>query len=419
MALYGDLKKALFDWTNWFKEFSKQLVPRNDLPHFQEGLCLAMIGVRRSGKTSAAIQIAKELDLTDTTFYFNFEDPLFFSGGTVKDIGVLITLYEEQFGFSPTLVILDEVQNIEGWERWVRKAVDIGSYKVIVTGSSSQLLSSELATAISGRVIEHTIWPLSFIEYLSFRKLAPTSEGLWLRELDDYLRWGGFPKAALLKNENERILLLKQYLSDIVLRDVVSRHSIKSQHSLNQIVTWYLMGLGCLHSYTAIRKAFGISIELASTFTHYLNQAYLVFEMSRYHPNLKVQARDPKKIYMVDCGLRTVSLVSEREDWGHLAENVVYIELRRRRKEVYYFKATKEVDFIVTELGKPVEVIQVCYSNLNDLSTREREVNALMECLEAVKIQKGIILTRSYEHRETHKGREIAYVPLYQWLTRF
>jgi predicted AAA+ superfamily ATPase len=247
-------------------------------------------------------------------------------------------------------------------------------------------------------------------------KMNPTSEANWIRALDTYLRWGGFPKIALIEDEGERIMLLKQYLSDIVLRDVVARHSIKNQHALNQIVTWYLTGVSCLHSYNALRKAFGISIELASTLTNYLSQSFLVFEMSRYHPNLKVQARDPKKIYIIDSGLRTVSLVSEREDWGRLAENMVYLELRRRGKEVYYFKEQKEVDFVITQLGKPVEIIQVAYSNLDDQNTKERETSALIECMQCLKMSEGKILTSTYDHEETIQGFTVKYIPLHQWL---
>ena len=416
MATRGDLKKAVLDWMDWFRKFSRELIPRKNIPSFQHDLCLALTGVRRSGKTSTAVQIANELGQTDSTFYFNFEDPVFFAGTDVQAIDTLITLYEEQTGIAPTLVILDEVQNVVGWERWVRKAVDIGRVRVIVTGSSSQLLSSEIATAISGRVIEHTIWPLSFSEYLSFVQVKPTTEGKWIRELDNYLRWGGFPKLALIKDENERIMLLKQYLSDIVLRDVVARHSIKNHHALNQIVTAYLTGLGCLHSYNSIRKAFGFSIELASTLTDYLSQAFLIFEMGRYHANLKVQARDAKKIYAIDNGLRTVSLASERVDSGRLAENSVYIELRRRGKTVYYFKEVKEVDFVITELGKPVEVIQVSYSNLEDAETKEREISALIECCKSLGLKSGKILTSTYEDKENIEGCKVEYIPLNQWL---
>jgi predicted AAA+ superfamily ATPase len=416
MITRGDLKKAVLDWMEWFNRFSVELIPRKNIPLFQHDLCLALTGVRRSGKTSTAVQIARELNQSDITFYFNFEDPLFFAGAEVDSIDQLIGIYEELKGASPSLVILDEIHHVRAWERWVRKAVDIGLYKVIVTGSSSQLLSSEIATAISGRVIEQTIWPLSFNEYLSFVQVKPSSEAQWMRQMDHYLQWGGFPKIALMGSENERIFLLKQYLNDIVLRDVVSRHSIKNQHALNQMVSWYLTGLSCYHSYNALRKAFGFSIEMASSLTHYLTQAFLVFELNRYHHNLKIQSRDSKKVYIIDSGLRTVSLVSERKDWGRLAENVVYLELRRRGKELFYFKEEQEVDFLITELGKPVEAIQVAYSDLENAQTKQREVTALIKCLQALNLKEGKILTSNLEDKERVQGFEIEYIPLHQWL---
>jgi hypothetical protein len=415
MATRGELKKALQDWQGWLNKNSHLIVPRSSLPNQQKDLCLAMTGVRRSGKSFMTIQLA--LGQLDETFFFNFEDPIFFPGASVEVLDQLLTIYEEETGKMPKLVILDEIQNIDGWERWVRKAIDLGHYQVIVTGSSSHLLSSEIATAISGRVIEHTVWPLSFSEYLMFLDKTPSTKGTWLRALEDYLRWGSFPKVILTPDESDRIILLKQYLRDIVLRDVVARHSIKNQQALHQIVSFYLTGLSCLHSYNSLRKAFEISIELASTLTGYLTEAFLVFEMSRYHPNLKVQARDPKKIYVIDAGLRTVSLQSDREDWGRLAENAVYLELRRRGKQAFYYKQAQEVDFVITELGKPVDAIQVCYSDLEDQETKNREINALLECLQALKLSSGKILTLSLEDVISHEGKEIHLIPLYQWLS--
>lgn len=414
MTTRGELKKALQDWLQWLHKNSRLIVPRTSLLKQQKDLCLALTGVRRSGKSSMTVQLA--LGQLEETFFFNFEDPIFFPGAQVQVLDQLLTLYEEEMGKKPKLVILDEIQNVQGWERWVRKAIDLGHYQIVVTGSSSHLLSSEIATAISGRVIEQTIWPLSFAESLTFSKITPTTKGTWARALDTYLRWGGFPKVILTPDETDRIVLLKQYLSDIVLRDVVSRHSIHNHHALNQIIGFYLTGLGCLHSYNSLRKAFGISIELASKLTDYLGQAFLVFEMSRYHPNLKVQARDAKKIYVIDTGLRTVSLQSNREDWGRLAENAVYLELRRRGKQVFYYKQVQEVDFIITELGKPIDAIQVCYSDLEDSKTRNREINGLLECLQDLSLPSGKILTLSLEDVLTQDGKTIHFIPIYQWL---
>ena len=415
MATRGELKKALWDWQQWLNKNSHLIIPRNSHFNQQKDLCLALTGVRRSGKSSMTVQLA--LGRLEDTFFFNFEDPIFFPGATVEVLDQLLSIYEEETGKMPALVILDEIQNIQGWERWVRKSVDLGHYQVIVTGSSSHLLSSEIATAISGRVIEQTIWPLSFSEYIAFLSKKPSSQGAWLRELENYLRWGGFPKIVLTSDANDRVILLKQYLSDIVLRDVVARHAIKNQQALNQVVSFYLTGLSCLHSYNSLRKAFGISIELASTLTGYLTQAFLIFEMSRYHPNLKVQARDAKKIYVIDTGLRTVSLQSDREDWGRLAENAVYLELRRNNKQAFYYKQLQEVDFVITELGKPVDAIQVCYSDLENQETRDREITALLECLQALELPSGKILTFSLEDTLLKEGKKIHLIPLYKWLS--
>ncbi len=182
MANRGELKKALCDWKGWLEKTSESLVDRVSELHLPSELCLALTGVRRSGKSFLSVYLAK--GNIERTFYFNFEDPLFLTGVSVNVIDELLGLYEEETGHASSLVILDEIQNVYGWEKWVRKAVDLGKYQVIVTGSSSQLLSSEIATAISGRVIEQTVWPLSFAEALNFKNIRPESEGIWIRELE-------------------------------------------------------------------------------------------------------------------------------------------------------------------------------------------------------------------------------------------
>lgn len=207
MATRGELKKALQDWQQWLNKNSHLIVPRSSLLSQQKDFCLALTGVRRSGKSSMTVQLA--LGRLEETFFFNFEDPIFSPGASVEVLDQLLSLYEEETGKMPKLVILDEIQNVQGWERWVRKAIDSGHYQIVVTGSSSYLLSSEIATAISGRVIEQTIWPLSLSEYLIFLGKTPSTKGAWLRALENYLRWGGFPKVILTPDENDRIILLK------------------------------------------------------------------------------------------------------------------------------------------------------------------------------------------------------------------
>lgn len=413
MISRGALLRSLKDWTGWLRQTAESLVDR-DSARFPEDMGLALTGVRRCGKTYMAVEMAKRA--LNSTFYYNFEDPILSGESNSRIIDTLISLFEEEYETKPSLVILDEVHDVKDWEKWVRKAIDLKRHRIVVTGSSSKLLSSEIATALSGRVLEKNVWPLSFAEFLLFKEQKPASEARYLRELGEFLVWGGFPRVVLSSDKKEKTLILKQYLNDIVFRDVIGRHAIRETNSLHQLVGWYSTNMSCLHSYNAVRKAFGISIQAASTLTGYLSGAYLFFEMHRYHPNLKIQARDPKKVYTIDNGLRTVSLRSEREDWGRLAENAVYIELRRRGKEISYFREKHEVDFVITELGRPVEAIQVCYSDMSNPDTRNRETHALWECLEFLKIRRGVVLTLNFEDRIKKFGRVIEFLPLYRWL---
>ena len=405
--------RAMGEWNAWFADNAAAARNRKLPVAMPTNLALALLGVRRCGKTFASLCLSR--DIVEKTLYFNFEDPITLASDSPMIFERLVDLFEEQRGEIPHRVILDEVQQVPRWERWVRKVVDLNRFELIITGSNSMLLSSELGASVTGRVIEQPVWPLSFAEYLEFRSERPNSEAQFRATLGAYLRWGGFPKATLTTNEAERVVLLKQYLRDIVARDVSHRHAIRDARKLDRLVSWYLTNVACLHSYNAIKKAFGLAIDTSSEYTRYLSEAFLVFEVHRYHPNLKVQARDPKKVYIVDNGLRTVSITSDRVDWGCLAENAVYIELRRRGCDVAYFKGKQETDFIITELGNPVDAIQVTYGDFHG-TTREREVAALVEALHSVGLSSGKILTREEQDRLTVDGCEIWIVPLHQWL---
>ena len=192
---------------------------------------------------------------------------------------------------------------------------------------------------------------------------------------------------------------------------------IRSASSLETLVHYYLANISSLHSYNSIRKAFGLNVETARNYTRFLQEAFLIFELNRYHPNLKVQSRDPKKIYAIDTGLRNANAATGSEDIGKLAENIVYLELRRRNCELTYFKNTQEVDFVITKFGKPKSAIQVCYADIRKESeTREREITALVECLQATQLPTGWILTQKGEEKIHVEKKEIHLIPLYKWL---
>lgn len=418
----GKIKSAVDDWLAWYKNVSDTLIERSPAVHITNELAgkraSAYVGVRRCGKTYSAIEAVKKSRIDhDRILYFNFEDPIALSEKGPAILDEIISVHTEYAGHVPEFVLFDEIQNITGWEKWVRKAVDMGRFRLSITGSSAKLLSSELSTAISGRNVEIPVWPLSFGEYLKFSGRDPKHGDEYLSAIRDFIGWGGFPEVVLAKETEDKKNILRQYVNDIALKDVIGRHEIRSKHQLDQLMIYYFTNISSFHSYNSVKKALQINIETAADYTEFLADAFLFFEVKRYHHNLKVQSRDMKKIYCIDTGMRNVhSLSPFNDELGKLAENAAYIHLKRQGKEVWYYKGTAEADFVVTRLGKPREAIQVCYSNLEDTATREREIGGLIEALEYTGLKSGMILTLSREEKMRELGKEIEFVPLYKWL---
>ncbi len=404
---------SIREWKERAEEIRKSAVLRDHTILLPKERALAVIGVRRCGKTWAAIQCAYQV--SEKVLYYNFEDPLFLGGGSTHSLDELLTLYKEEYGHSPEVIVLDEIQNVNGWERWVRKQIDLNRYQIIVTGSSSRMLSTELATSLTGRVKVLNLWPLSFKEVLDFEKKTHSD---LLSEFGRYLKWGGFPKVVHTQEENERVDLLQQYLYDIISKDVVARNEIRNRKALDQLVGWYFNNASCLHSYSSIQKAFDIPTRTSSDLTRFLNEAFLVFEVNRYHLNLKVQTRDPKKVYVIDMGMRNVIIRADRMDRGRQTENAVFLELCRRKSEISYFKGKGEVDFVLTHLGKPLQAIQVCDANLENEATEKREINSLLECLKTLKLREGLILTRNLRETRKFEGYTIQCLPVHEWIMR-
>ncbi|MGK5083053.1 ATP-binding protein [Bdellovibrionota bacterium FG-1] len=414
MVSRADLKKVIDDWNGWFERARVDLSPRQEVLTLPRKNALALIGVRRGGKTSYGVQIAKTLE---NVLYINFEDPAFYEDNSVGNLEELLSVYVEFNQRLPELVVFDEIQNIDGWERWVRKAVDMGQFGLILTGSSSKLLSSEISTSIAGRCIEKTVWPLSFGEFLKFSNNKASSQDEYLAAMRIFLQWGGFPEVVLTQDPQEKRDLLRQYMNDLILKDVISRNEIRNKRALDVVVAHYFRNISKLHSYTAIKKGYEISTETAGQYTGFLQDAFLLFEVSRFHANLKISSRDPKKIYAIDTGLRNAHTVSNSvDDFGKLAENAVYIELRRRKQDVYYWSKKQEVDFLTVENGAPVAAIQVCYSDMREPEVFERETGALLECLNDTGLDEGTVLTLSREESLTLGGKRIRLQPLYRWL---
>ena len=409
------IKSSLDDWTEWQKSMTTSAISRRSALRWPQGMALALIGVRRSGKTFLSLEVARSR--YKHILYFNFEDPIVTLFNDVRIFDEIISVFSENFGGPPDCVIFDEIQNVANWEKWVRKTIDTKRWPLIVTGSSAKLLSSEISTSIAGRCIEYQVWPLSYKEFLEFTKTDASSTLDHLAATQNYMMWGGFPAVVLENEPIQRKMILDQYMNDILLKDVAERHQIRSMQMLNQLLVYAYSNISSDFSYNAVQRAFGINTATVQDYTGFLNEAFALFEVSRFHRNLKVQARDAKKIYAIDPGLRRTRSRSPSEDTGKTAENLVYLELRRLRHNIYYYKNRGEVDFLTTDnAGKPVHAIQVCYSNMENPETYKREVGSLWECLDDLKLTTGLLLSLSREEVIKQRGRSIHVVPVYKFL---
>jgi predicted AAA+ superfamily ATPase len=406
------LLKSIQDWREAYLSQVHNLHPRAaslSLP--DKDIALALIGIRRSGKTSLAIEASRGLS-KDKILYYNFEDPIFSANATTQDIDLLIETAEEYSKDKIELLILDEIHNVPLWEKWLRKAIDLKKYRIIVTGSSAQLIQSELATALTGRAITKQIWTLSLAEYGAFIGLSGNSPST-PKLCRDYLTYGGFPAVTLQRDDAQKKELLQAYFSDILLKDVVSRNKIRDVRSLRTLTTYILTNPSSLHSSIAIEKALGIEKETALLYLSYLCDAFLINACELYSNNLKVQHRAPTKYYLSDLGLRLVGARSANSDDGKLLENLVYLELRRRGAEVFYFKDRGEVDFIVTDAYRPDSALQVSFS-LQDEETRRRETQALLDAANLFSLSDLTIVTWSEEEEIRVEGKNIKVVPVHK-----
>lgn len=403
-------------WQNWFTDNKDRFIVRENYhckSRLDVNLASAYIGVRRCGKTYIACDIARQS--STKILYVNFEDPFFFANNEVKILDIVLENYVEHYGYEPELIVFDEIQTIQAWEKWLRKYIDSKKYRIIITGSSATLLGSELSTSLTGRALEKKIFPLSYKEFLDFtQNTHKLTNNEHLAKLKQYFDLGGFPAVVLEQDHYKQGEMLQQYFTDIVYKDVVSRYEIRNIAFLEQLIQFYLTNISSTHSYTSIKKAFNINIDTVQDYSAYCQNAFLIFFINKYDTNLKIQARSPKKVYAIDSGLRNTQSLSK--DYGKIAENIVFLELKRRGKTIYYHKDQFELDFLILSKHQVTEAIQVSYSNLEDPKTYERELNGALEACLQYKLDTATIITKNRHEIIKQKGKKIVLQPLFEFL---
>ncbi|MBN2524491.1 MAG: ATP-binding protein [Bacteroidales bacterium] len=379
-----------------------------------------IVGPRRSGKSSL-LKLLIRNRLTKSHFLFiNFEDPFFIEHKDPMIIEHLIDTSREYFSKDLKYLFFDEIQNIVQWEKSIRKLRDGTDYKIFLSGSSSKLMSRELSSLLTGRHLSYELTPFSFTEYLVAngldhvdKKVFSLQEAQIIRLFGDYLKLGGFPEIVKTKNEE----LLKQYYFDIIDRDIIRRYDIRQKDVLEKMGLFLISNTAKIISVASLKRTWNISYDLASAYLEYFKDAFLIYEVTQFSYSLKSQTRASKKYYCTDTGMANTVSFRFSDDYGRLLENCVFLHLRRRAQEIYYYrtKGNHEVDFLIKSNKEPLQLIQVSYQ-LYDENTRIREIRALTEAMDELELKEGLILTQDTRDILKIDNKTIHIKPVYEWM---
>jgi predicted AAA+ superfamily ATPase len=409
------LKTIIADQRDFF-ESASHLIDR-DIPQNLIDCCeiLVISGIRRSGKSTLLQQIRRNREEKD--YYLNFDDDRLVHF-TVNDFQTLYELFIELFGVQKTFYF-DEIQNVAGWERFVRRLHDRG-YKVFITGSNATMLSRELGTHLTGRYVRYELYPFSFKEFLTFvrkRSLLQNRSGTVARAqikalFNEYFTTGGFPVFVRTKEP----AVLKYLFESILYKDIMVRNKLTNEKELLELVFYLSSNVAKLSTYNSLTRTIGVkNASTVKSYLSFLQDSYLLFQIGKYDCSLKKQMMNAKKTYLIDNGLIRRLGFGFSDNTGQLLENLVFIELKRRNKTVYYHLQKRECDFIVCDDYRVSEALQVCAVIENE-QTEKREIDGLMEALEAYSLEKGFILTLDAKKRLQINNKTIEIMPVWEWL---
>ena len=411
--------------TAFLKRELPKLIKRDLMVETVPNKASVIIGPRRAGKTSLMMEILLTYDRLQT-IYLDFEDIALRGLNALDVLKVITEIFTEISGKEAKVVFLDEIQNVIDWQSLVRTLLDRG-YTVFVTGSTSKLLSREVATQLRGRSLTFLLLPFSFKEFLSAKKEYPpsvssfTDIGRLKKQLLEYLDFGGYPEVVLGKQEKDK--LLAEYKEMIFLKDFVEREKIKSievgRFIFSFVTQAFSSELSSRNVLNALKQE-GVPYGRNTLYTYIekLQDTMIFFFLDRYSTKVKLRTTWPRKVYLADTGLAW-RIVNDR---GRLIENEVFLELKRRQglsplSEIYSYKdiAGHEIDFLIKEREKIIRLIQVTYAS-DRKEIKNREVNNLITCSKELHCNNLLVITWDYEAEEKIKGKKIKFIPLWKWL---
>lgn len=399
----SDIDAVIKDQRNWVSNDDNSVI-REDISSLKPTSSFAIVicGIRRCGKSTLLRQISQKEKIQ---YYLNLED-VRLEDFVLKDFLSAEEVFDENYG-KDGVYFFDEVQTVDKWEKYVRSLVD-KKKKVVVSGSNASLLSKELGTLLTGRHLTYELFPFSFTEYLNYVKQKPNADSF-----NQYLRKGGF--AEYLERADE--IVLQELLKDIVIRDVAIRHSIKNSDLLIRLALYLITNVGKPFSFNSLKETFSVaSVQTVIDYMSFFEDAYLIFTVPRFSYSYKKQQVNPKKIYSIDNGLSLANSVSFSKDEGRMLENCVFLHLRRKHKEIFYFKEKGECDFVISEKGKIVQAVQVCVK-LDDHNLK-RETDGLVEALKELKLDSGLIITLDQEDKLEIDEKKLDVIPAWKWMSK-
>jgi hypothetical protein len=384
-------------------------------------LVKVVIGPRRAGKSVFTAHLFKD----KKPAYVNFDQEDLARLNNYDDlIKELHALYGEN-----KYLLFDEIQNLPNWELFINRLHREG-YNILLTGSNAKLLSHELATSLTGRHIPIEILPFSFKEFLKaknfiFKKeemVLPAVKGKLLNYLENYLVNGGFPELVIKNLEPKGYLDI--LLDSLIFKDIVKRHNLRLSQKIYDLEIYLLNNFSSEFSYNKLSRQLGFkSVATVEKYLNYLEEAYLVYPLSRYSHKAGARLSSPKKAYLVDNGYIAAKAVQFSNNNGKLLENLVFSELLKAgyqsNHNLFYYKTRndKEVDFVLREGLSVKTLIQVAY-RVDELGVKEREIKALVEAGEELKCEELIVLTWDYQEDAEWQGKKIKFLPVWQWLLK-
>lgn len=392
------------------------------------GKIITLIGARRSGKTYLLYQLVDQLLRKgvpmERIFFLNLEDERL--DLEAQDLDLLLQAYQELYpgiNLAECHFLFDEIQNVPGWERFIRRLHERICKNVYITGSNARLLSTDIATALRGRALSRTVYPFSFSEVLRYRNIPPDLHASRHRTgiesaLDEYLEEGGFPETLAMQKRQLREETLQDYFEVMLLRDLADRHGFTNitalRYFLKRLAASATKQFAIHRIYNELKSA-GIRIgkNALYDFLRGAEDIFLVRTLPKYSPKASTRELGEKKIYLIDNGLLNAIRFRFSEDRGKAMEQVVYWHFMRtkdRQAELFYFKNGYECDFVVQNRSG-FNAYQVCHS-LEDPDTRQRELKGLLRACKMLGLSSGTIITRYESGELLSDGVNIKFQPL-------